>query len=773
MSVELKLTKSPSRLLIISHDVVGTQMAGPGIRFYEFAKVLSNFLEVTLAAPNKVDIETENFRVVKYEIERPESIKRLTDRADIILLQGHILYHFPNLKHFPGKIIIDLYNPFNLESLEMFREKEMIDRIRIDKNNLNIIKLQLTIGDYFICASEKQKDYWLGMLGAMGRLNPYNYDRDDTFSMLITVVPFGIPSEPPVHSEEPVRNVIPSLREDDKIALWGGGIWNWLDPITPIKAMWEITRSRNDLKLIFIGVKHPDPKLPEMRKCIDAIKLSKELDLYEKYVFFNEWTPYKKRQDFLLESSLGLSIHQERIETEFAYRTRVMDYIWAGLPVVSTEGDAISKLVKEKNIGEVVGYKNTQQLARVIESVLTNKSLNEIYKRNLKKIAPDFYWENICRPLVEYCIEPWHSADKKKIFDLIKLQNSKITNLIKSNFRGSTNVLAITANEAKDRELFEEADIGKIFYLETGQDFETRDFDEKVTDKVGLLKSRILSRTKFDGILVNNAFENITAKFFYDLLNVLNLKLKEDGILFFSLAEKRGLANIFKEGEIYGRTESRIDEFTLEYILQNTGYEVIEKGLWDKIEKTPDKKEGNDFPEELKEIYGKNELFELFEIKLSRKELRELSLLKRFNMLETDELKNDKSIKGKIRRYMYLLTSMYFENLRKSYNASVQAINNNIQVQINDEINRLNAKNRERMLLIYFNIFKLLEGKIRELGIDVRSFRELQEKISGASIEQQPNLIDDRLDLLLRDLENIDEVMGLSISHKYYIARKL
>jgi len=79
-----------------------------------------------------------------------------------------------------------------------------------------------------------------------------------------------------------------------------------------------------------------------MKKCRDAINLSKELDLFDKFVFFNEWVPYEMRQNFLLESSAGLSIHQEKLETEFSYRTRVMDYIWARLPIISTEGDSIA-----------------------------------------------------------------------------------------------------------------------------------------------------------------------------------------------------------------------------------------------------------------------------------------------------------------------------------------------------------------------------------------------------------------------------------------------
>ena len=41
------------RILLISNDVIGERMAGPGIRFWEFAKALSGDLQVSLAVPNK------------------------------------------------------------------------------------------------------------------------------------------------------------------------------------------------------------------------------------------------------------------------------------------------------------------------------------------------------------------------------------------------------------------------------------------------------------------------------------------------------------------------------------------------------------------------------------------------------------------------------------------------------------------------------------------------------------------------------------------------
>ncbi len=761
--------KSQTRLCIISFDIIGKNMAGPGIRFYEFARILSNYLDVTLLTPNKVDIDTEGFKTRQYKMNNYKVLQRSVDNSDIILIQGHILYYFPFLKNFKGKIIVDLYNPFNLESLEMFKSSGIAERIRIDKNNLNILKLQLAIGDFFICASEKQRDYWIGMLNAMGRLNPYNYDFDNTLRSLIDVVPSGIPPEPPVYSNLSIRDVIPEIKEEDRVVLWGGGIWNWLDPITAIKAIWEITRSRKDIKLVFMGIKHPDPKLPEMKKCIEAINLAKELDLYGKNIFFNEWTPYNLRQALLLDSDVGLSIHSERIETEFSYRTRVIDYIWARLPVITTEGDSIAVMVKNENIGEVVKYENTHQLARVIESILTNKSLREIYSKNLNKIAPGFYWENVTKPLVNYCTEPYYSFDKKKIIELIDLQNSKISGIIKSNFEGFASILKITSNKYRDEKIIDKKDVGKIFQVEVGDDFTVPAGEDAGLDEVGILKSRITQRTKFDGIIVNNAFFEITPKFFYDAINVLSSKLKKEGLLFFSIPEKRGLRALLGEGIKNNRTSDRIDDFTIEFILKNAGFEIIDKGIIDKFEHSSEYGKISEFGD----IYGDNELFELFEIKLNRDNFKNLELLSRFDILDSEELAGDKTVKGKLRRYMYLLTSMYFENLRKSYNESIKAINNNIQVQINREMNEVNRKNRERLLLIYFNIFKTLYGEIKSLGYNVSSLREALADFKPRSKSGLEIDIDQRLDVLLRDFENIDRLMGLTVSNKYYLAKKM
>jgi len=69
----------------------------------------------------------------------------------------------------------------------------------------------------------------------------------------------------------------------------------------------------------------------------------------------------------------------------------------------------------------------------------------------------------------------------------------------------------------------------------------------------------------------------------------------------------------------------------------------------------------------------------------------------------------------------------------------MQSVNNNIQVQINREINELNAKNRERMLFIYYSIFKTLQYQISNLGIDMRAVRNLfEDKFTSLKMRSRP-----------------------------------
>jgi len=282
------------------------------------------------------------------------------------------------------------------------------------------------------------------------------------------------------------------------------------------------------------------------------------------------------------------------------------------------------------------------------------------------------------------------------------------------------------------------------------------------------IKSAITRRTNFDTAIVNNAFKSLTAKQFYDIINIINMRLKNDGILFFSIPEKRGFSRLVNlSGKQYENGET-IDNFTAEYILKNLGFDIIEKGNHEKFDEDSNLAKAYS---EIGEIYGKNELFELSEIKFKPDNFRSLKLLSKFDILSSEELNTDKSIKGKMKKYFYGLTSLYFENVRKSFNEIMKSINNNIHLQINSEMNEINRKNRERLLIIYFNIFKQLMFEVKNLGYDIKELKQILSSISS-SLDIKLN-IDDKVDLIISDFENIDKLLGLQFSSRYFLARKL
>ena len=140
--------------------------------------------------------------------------------------------------------------------------------------------------------------HWLGWLHAQKRLNPHTYRADPSFRKLIDVMPSGLQEGLPSAGQPVLKGVLPGISTGDRLILWSGGVWDWLDPLTPIRAMAMLASQYPDLKLYFMGTRHPNPNVPEMMMVEKAISLSQELGLYNKSVFLGSWVPYQEREIF-------------------------------------------------------------------------------------------------------------------------------------------------------------------------------------------------------------------------------------------------------------------------------------------------------------------------------------------------------------------------------------------------------------------------------------------------------------------------------------------
>ncbi len=396
------------QILIISHDVVGKRMAGPGIRYFHLAQVLSREFEVTLMVPGHADSGfADGFSVEGYTTGRDERLEGFVERASVVVVPAIHVAAIPALHRTRASIVVDGYDPYVAETLSL-------------RGPVSEIQTALTqaylLGDLFLCASERQRDWWLGLLESTGRINAYTFGDDPSLRRLVAVVPFGLPGEPPRAARPVVKGVWPGVERTSKVLLWGGGLWPWLDPLTAIRAVARVWRQRQDVRLIFPGTRHPNPGMANIAtRHEEARRLADGLGLLGKAVFFGEWVPYADWPGVLLESDLALSLHMDTLETRLAFRSRVLDYIWAGLPIVATRGDATSELVEKYRLGVLVGYEDEAEVAEAILTLL--ETPGEVWKERCQAAHRDLTWERAARPLVEFCRTPRRAPDKVALGD--------------------------------------------------------------------------------------------------------------------------------------------------------------------------------------------------------------------------------------------------------------------------------------------------------------------------------------------------------------------
>ena len=349
----------------------------------------------------------DGIEVVSDRGERYRTLKTLVDSVDVVVGPGLEPRSTVLLARRGIKTIYDVYVPLLLERLAYVAGEDLPDRQRVlgHRTSALLQELAAAAGDAILCANERQRDLWFGVLGALGRIAPGDYAVDPALRHLVGVVPFGLDPAVPKKTRNVVKGVVPGVEATDRVLLWVGGMWNWLDPLTPIRAMKTISATRHDVKLYFIGV-DPPSGVRRMAMAEKAMALARELDLLDRSVFFRPgWVSYDERHEYLLEADVGASAHPDSVESRLAYRTRLLDYLWAGLPIVATEGDVLSDVVVARNLGRAVPPNDNGAWARAILELLDARALDAC-ATNIAAVRGEFTWAKALQPLEELVESP-------------------------------------------------------------------------------------------------------------------------------------------------------------------------------------------------------------------------------------------------------------------------------------------------------------------------------------------------------------------------------
>jgi glycosyltransferase involved in cell wall biosynthesis len=391
-------------VLFVCADPVGEEMAGLGIRCWELARTLSAGASVTVAHGGSELRELEGVRLIPFRAHAPGGLRELIAQADTVVAHPQWPLVDRWLKRSSARIVIDLYCPETLETLELAAGGFGPARRQLTATTLDRLHAALRTGHNFICASESQRDLWLGAMLALRLIGPELYDRDPSLRETIDLVPFGAPREPPAPSlGGGPRETIAGLDDDSELVLWNGGIWRWLDAPTAIRAVAELTQRRPRLRLVFMGGAPDHPAAAQSTR--EARALAEQLGLLGSVVHFHDsWVPYAQRGTWLTQADCAISAHAEHLETRFAYRTRLLDCFWAGVPVVCTSGDDLADYVAREHLGAVAPPRDVHALASALEQVL--ESGRDSYSARLATAAEQQSWERMAAPLARWTAAP-------------------------------------------------------------------------------------------------------------------------------------------------------------------------------------------------------------------------------------------------------------------------------------------------------------------------------------------------------------------------------
>lgn len=191
-------------VVVVTPDVVGERMAGPGIRAHHFAEELAKHVPTSLVSKG--------------------SPRDAIESASVLIGQPARGFHRTRRDQ---KIVYDLFDPVLLELRELYgKHPRLRERIHFAAERWRLDRA-IDKGDLFICATPQQRE-----------LYPTVADR-------IIEVPFGVEQNAPV------------VTQRENVIVWGGGTWAWLDPQTAEDAVERVNREGVPCRLMFLGRSRP------------------------------------------------------------------------------------------------------------------------------------------------------------------------------------------------------------------------------------------------------------------------------------------------------------------------------------------------------------------------------------------------------------------------------------------------------------------------------------------------------------------------------------
>src|SRR5258708_3486355 len=400
---------SKKSCLVVSYGPVPTpqyqKVEGGGMRAWGLAEGLkSHGVDVTVGINNSFPQELkehEGIRLVNWG--QDEHFAELLNSYDAVLVSynmGSDSVFIAEHINDSVQLILDAYVPIYIEVSA--RESKDIDT-EYSNYMADIVRFNKVLrrGDYFLCANETQKTFYIGVLSSLGIINPRSYRE-----YRIVIAPFGIHDLPAKATNNPYAKL--GIKNSDFVALWFGGLYPWFRIDELLEAILELSKN-SAFKFVIVGGKNPFNPNPDFSKQYEtALSFTKRHKLLDTSVFFVDWVDFDDRINWFKNASVVVSLNQLGQENGFSWRTRVMDFVWGEVPILTNGGDPLSDDLIKAGAAVKLDELTAKEIVINLNSLQTKPSLLNSVREQVIKLKPGYYWQGIMRPVAKL-IENGHT----------------------------------------------------------------------------------------------------------------------------------------------------------------------------------------------------------------------------------------------------------------------------------------------------------------------------------------------------------------------------
>lgn len=273
------------------------------------------------------------------------------------------------------------------------------------RNMFRYLRMMLRQGDVYSTCGMPQKYALIGQLGMVSRLNRHNLG----YEFVYPVLP-GAPTCPKDAEGGPAlrSDLVPA---DAFVVLWCGGYNVWTDVDTLFQALDE-AMSR-DPRIVFVSV-GGRVKL-KGNSTYDRFLAMIETSAHRDRFHMLGWRPADEIPAYYCEADVGINLDAFHYETLLGTRTRLVEMMGYGLPVITSLGCELSTIIRDQElgltfpIGDAVAFRD--RILMLVRDPIQRQILAE---RAHSFATQQLSFAETTRPFREWARRPYHAPDRVK-----------------------------------------------------------------------------------------------------------------------------------------------------------------------------------------------------------------------------------------------------------------------------------------------------------------------------------------------------------------------